>query len=48
MGRKNEVDVEWMALIEEAVQAGIPVEDIRDFLEGAGSANWRRNDLVVG
>ncbi|MFB1083188.1 anti-repressor SinI family protein [Jeotgalibacillus sp. JSM ZJ347] len=48
MGHKNEIDVEWMALIEEAVQAGISQEEIRDFLESAGSANWRRNDLVVG
>ncbi|TFD98118.1 anti-repressor SinI family protein [Jeotgalibacillus salarius] len=48
MGRKNEVDVEWMALIEEAVEAGISKEEIRDFLEGTGSNSWRRNDLVVG
>ncbi|KIL50674.1 hypothetical protein KP77_12940 [Jeotgalibacillus alimentarius] len=48
MGRKNEVDVEWMALIEEAVQAGISPEEIKKFLEGASMNSWGRNDLVVG
>lgn len=37
MGRKTEIDMEWVALINEALGAGISEKEIADFLKGNDS-----------
>ncbi|TFE01308.1 anti-repressor SinI family protein [Jeotgalibacillus sp. R-1-5s-1] len=48
MGQKHEVDMEWVALIKEAVEAGIPKEEITKFLKSQESVVWSQQNLFAG
>ncbi|KIL47005.1 hypothetical protein KR50_23270 [Jeotgalibacillus campisalis] len=49
MGRAAEVDLEWVALINEALMAGISECEIEDFLKGKNLHREReRRSVAVG